>query len=405
MRDEISTWSEGYSLPREMYNSPDVFVRDLEWLMQNQWLLTGHISQIPEAGDFYLFEIGAENIIITRNREGEIRAFHNVCRHRGSRICLEKQGKKRLFICPYHAWSYDLNGNLRAATSMPEDFDRSQNGLIPVHVGVFEGLIFVNFAEGDALNFEGFTERFIPLVKGQGVGSAKIATRKSYPTKANWKLVVDNFFECYHCRAAHQTYCQVHDDMKMIAFGAGAGSGRGPEVEQYLERLKLWETGAAEKGYPTGMFADDAHSRHFQSGNRLPIADGALTESLDGQPLAPLMGEFGSFDGGQTGCVFTPLATLLVNNDHAVIFFFVPESPNSTRMETIWLVAPDAEEGKDYDCAALTKVWDTTLLEDKTITENNQLGVDSRVYRPGRLSDMEARISEFGRWYMGHCKT
>jgi len=188
--------------------------------------------------------------------------------------------------------------------------------------------------------------------------------------------------------------------MKMIAFGAGAGSGQGPVVQEYLEKLKAWEASASEKGYPTGMFADDMNSEHFQSGNRLPIADGAMTESIDGKPVSKLMSDLEDFDGGQTGCVFTPLSTLLVNNDHAVLFYFLPESPSSTRVETLWLVHPDAKEGKDYSNDQLMKVWNTTLLEDKTITENNQLGVNSQVYRPGELSEMETRISEFGRWYM-----
>lgn len=400
MKDAIENWKPGTSLPADLYNSKDAFDADLRWLMTSQWLLAGHVAQIPKAGDFFLFEIGGESLIVTRNREGEVRALFNVCRHRGSRVCLEKEGSKRIFTCPYHAWSYDLDGRLRGASSMSEDFDKSKNNLVPANVGVFQGLIFVNFATSDVPDFGAFAARFKPLLAGQGVAEAKIATRQSYPTQANWKLVVENFFECYHCRAAHPTYCSVHDDMKMIAFGAGAGSGQGPIVEEYLQKLKAWEALASEKGYPTGMFADDMNSEHFQSCNRLPIADGAMTESVDGKPVSKLMSDFGEFDGGQTGCVFTPLSTLLVNNDHAVLFYFVPEGPSSTRVETLWLVHPDAEQDKDYSCDEIVKVWNTTLLEDKTITENNQLGVKSQVYRPGMLSEMETRINEFGRWYM-----
>lgn len=400
MKDTFADWKPGTSLPAELYNSQDVFDCDMKWLMESQWLLAGHIAQVPKTGDFFLFEIGGESVIITKNRDGQVRALFNVCRHRGSRVCLEKEGSKRIFTCPYHAWSYDLDGNLRGASSMSDDFDKSQNNLVPANVEVFEGLIFVNFSKTEAPDFGKFTERFKPLLTGQGVAKAKIATRQSYPTQANWKLVVDNFFECYHCRSAHPTYCSVHDDMKMIAFGAGAGSGQGPKVEEYLNKLEEWEASASQKGYPTGMFADDRSSAHFQSGNRLPIAEGAKTESIDGKPVSRLMSEFGEFDGGQTGCVFTPLSTLLVNNDHAVLFFFIPEGPDSTRVETLWLVHPDAEEGTDYSSDQVMKVWNTTLLEDKTITENNQLGVKSLVYRPGDLSEMETRINEFGCWYM-----
>lgn len=400
MKDGAPTWVYGNSLPAELYNSDAVFWDDLDWLVNSQWLMTGHVSQIPNAGDFFLYEIGKESVIITRNKAGQVKAFHNACRHRGSRVCLEGQGNKRLFTCPYHAWSYDLDGQLRAAASMPDGFDKGANGLLPVNVGVFEGLIFVNFAPSKhAPFFDAFTKRFTALMKGQGLATAKVAARKSYPTVANWKLVVDNFFECYHCAAAHPSYCQVHDKMKLLAFGAVDRSDD-PEMAGYQEWLSAWETEATTKGYPTGMFHDDETSAHFQAANRLPIAKGAVTESMDGQPIAPLMSAFAEFDGGQTGCVFSPLTTVLINNDHAVIFLFVPMETQMTRVDAIWLVAPDAVEGTDYDPDALMALWDTTLKEDKTITENNQLGVNSRGYQPGVLSDREVWIAEFGKWYM-----
>lgn len=400
MKDGASNWEYGHSMPAELYVSDQVFHNDLDWLLKSQWFLTGHVSQIANAGDFFLYEIADESVIVTRNKAGQIKAFHNACRHRGSRVCLEHQGNKRLFTCPYHAWSYDLDGQLRAAASMPDGFDKAANGLLPINVGVFEGLIFINFAgSDDAPDLDAFTGRFAPLVQGQGLATAKVAARKSYPTEANWKLVVDNFFECYHCATAHPTYCQVHDKMKLLAFGAVDGTDA-DDMAEYRAWLAEWEAEATAKGYPTGMFHDDATSAHFQAANRLPIAKGAVTESLDGQPLAPLMSRFSEFDGGQTGCVFSPLSTVLINNDHAVIFLFVPMDTQLTRVETIWLVAPDAVEGKDYDPDALMQIWDTTLKEDKTITQNNQLGVISRGYRPGVLSNREAWIAEFGKWYV-----
>ncbi len=400
MKDSASTWVYGHSMPAELYLSDQVFRDDLDWLLPSQWFLTGHISQMPNVGDFFLYEIAGESVIVTRNKKGDVKAFHNACRHRGSRICLEHQGNKRLFTCPYHAWSYDLDGQLRAAASMPEGFDKGANGLLPINVRVFEGLIFVNFAAADeAPNFDAFTGRFGPLMRGQGLATAKVAARKTYPTEANWKLVVDNFFECYHCATAHPTYCQVHDKMKLLAFGAVDGTDP-DDMADHRAWLAEWEAEAAAKGYPTGMFHDDAASAHFQAANRLPIAKGAVTESLDGQPIAPLMSALGTFDGGQTGCVFSPLSTVLINNDHAVIFLFIPVDTQMTRVETIWLVAPDAVEGKDYDPEALMQLWDTTLKEDKTITQNNQLGVASRGYRPGVLSNREAWIAAFGAWYV-----
>ncbi len=395
-----SDWAPGHCLPQALYQSEDIFRSDMQMLLDSQWLLVDHESRIPSPGDYFLFEIGEESIIVLRSRSGAVNAFHNVCRHRGSRICLEPEGSKRILTCPYHAWSYDLDGRLRAANLMPEDFDREQVSLQSVNVGVFEGLIFLNAAAAPP-PFEEFVAPFHELMRGQGVAAGKVGARKLYPTMANWKLVVENFFECYHCNTAHPTYCSVHDRMKMLAFGAGAGSGDDVAVQEYEEKLKVWEARSASLGYPTGMFADGPETQFFRSGNRLPISDDARTESVDGNPVAPLMTAYGEFDGGQTGCVFNPVSTILVNNDHAVIFRFTPRGPQSTDVEAIWVVRGDAREGADFRPEELMRVWDTTLREDKTITENNQKGVKSSAYRPGRYSTQEKRISEFVDWYMG----
>lgn len=178
--------------------------------------------------------------------------------------------------------------------------------------------------------------------------------------------------------------------MKMLAFGAGAGLGDDRDTILYQEKLKRWEEHPEGLGYPVGMFADKAESVYFRSGNRLPIADNAKTERVDGNPLAPLMNEFGVFDGGQTGCVFNPISTVLVNNDHAVLFHFIPKSAHQTDVEAIWLVAPHAVEGQDYQPADLMRVWDVTLGEDKTITENNQLGVNSADTSPAAIPPRSA---------------
>ena len=393
-------WTPGYSLPQSCYTSESTFDSDLSKLGASQWLLVDHESRIPQQGDYFLFEFGVESIIVIRNRSGVVNAFYNVCRHRGSRICLEGEGKKHMLTCPYHAWSYDLDGRLRGAHLMPADFDKSSVRLASAHVQVYEGLIFLNFSNDAPPDFEDFIAPFKPLLRGHGLSSAKIAARRMYPTAANWKLVVENFFECYHCNSAHPTYCSVHDKLKMLAFGAGAGSGDDSDTALYQEKLKQWEEFSRSLGYPVGMFADDADDTFFRSGNRLPISDDAKTESVDGRPVAPLMNEFGEFDGGQTGCVFNPLSTILVNNDHAVLFHFIPRTSQHTDVEAIWLVAPGAVEGQDFHSANLMKVWDVTLGEDKTITENNQQGVNSTRYLPGRYSTQERRIAEFAHWYM-----
>jgi Rieske 2Fe-2S family protein len=396
------SWIAGRSLPQEYYTSPDIFAQDVRLIGDTQWQLVDHESRIKNPGDYFTFEFANESIIVVRNEKGAINAFYNVCRHRGSRICLEHSGSTKLLRCPYHSWTYDLNGALRPAQFMPEDFDRASNGLIPCHVRVFEGMIFLNFAEGEPPDFESCVGDMRPYLAPHGIGQAKIAAQNVYPTAANWKLCIENFLECYHCRSAHKAYCSVHDGQKMLAFGAGAGSSGGDIAAKYEVRLKAWEERTRAMGHFTGMFADGADSPYFRSAGRLPISDTAVTETLDGKPIARLMGSFREYDGGQTGLNFNAISTVLANNDHVVLFRFTPRGPLSTDVVTTWLVAPDAIEGKDYSVKRLTELWDVTLDEDKTITENNQLGVLSRSYRPGVYSQQEQRIADFGAWYMTH---
>lgn len=395
-----SAWRSGYSLPQSLYTAEEVYQRDVDLLGQSQWLLIDHEGRIPKRGDYFVTEWGSESIIVVRDTGNVVRAFYNVCRHRGSRVCLDHAGSTKAFRCPYHSWVYDLDGKLRAANHMADDFDRAGAGLHPCHVNVAHGLIFLNLSKGNPPEFRPFISPTLPFLVPHGTGRAKVAARRRYPTAANWKLCVENFYECYHCRSAHRTYCSIHDNLKLLAFGAGAGSAEEKLAEQYAGTLRAWEAQTAAKGYLTGMFADGPESAYFQSANRLPIGQDSKTETVDGKPIAKLMGDFDQYDGGQTGITFNIVNTILLNNDHAIIFRFIPVGPLSTDIEAIWLVDRAAEEGRDYEVDRLMELWDITLAEDKTITENNQLGVLSRAYEPGRYSQQEQRIAEFGAWYV-----
>jgi Rieske 2Fe-2S family protein len=398
-RWSVESIGYGRSLSRALYSDPEVFEADLRMLTTTQWLLVDHASRIPAAGDYFLFDIGCENLIIVRDKAQQVRGFYNVCRHRGSRVCLQPHGHVGSFVCPYHAWSYDLDGRLRGAAAMPEGFDKSAHGLKPVHIRTLAGFIFVNLSAAALPDFEHFADRFRPYLAPHGFESAKVAVRVSYPTEANWKLVVENFKECYHCKPAHPTYCSVHDPQKLLAFGAGPGSASGDLAERFHGELKQWERETQAKGHPVGMFTDDASSTWFQTACRLPIGRGYVTEALGGKPVAPLMGSFAEYDGGQTAIVFNPISYIMASNDHAAVMRFTPRGPLQTDVETLWVVRGDAVEGRDYDPQALIKVWDVTLREDKVITENNQLGVLSHSYAPGPHSLHETRISDFLDWY------
>ncbi len=352
----------GQSLPGIFYSDAGIFAEDLRILGRTQWQLADHASRIPRAGDYFLFSVGAESLIVIRDREHAVHALYNVCRHRGSRVCLEQSGHLAALVCPYHSWTYALDGRLCSAAAMDEDFDKTEYALRRAHVRVEQGFIFVNLAPGSPPDFEAFIARPRAFMTPHGFAEAKVAARRLYPTNANWKLIVENFLECYHCKPAHPTYCSVHSSDKLLAFGAGPGSA-----------------------------SEDLVS--------IPIGGGYATESIGGGPVAPLMGSYAAYDYAQTAINFNPVAYVISSSDHAVVFRFTPRAPLHTDVEALWLVRESASEGRDYDAQTLIHVWDVTLGEDKTITENNQAGVLSEQYAPGPHSRHEKRISDFVAWY------
>ena len=392
------SWKAGYSLPQSDYTDPTRYQQDLRVLGEKLWLLVDHESRIPKPGDYFLFELGDESIIIVRDRESKIRAHFNVCRHRGSRICLKESGSARTLSCPYHAWTYDFTGKLIAVPLADASMDKSNLGLWPCHVELFEGLIFVNLSRSEPPAFGPFIERFGSYLKPYNLRGVKIAARRTFSTNANWKLTVENFYECYHCKPAHPTYCSVHDELKMLAMGAGPGSGDG-YMERYAPVYDAWCDAERQKGRSVEPFADDPAAPFFQSAARIPIGGEAVTESIDGKPVAPLMVSWNEYDGSQTGCVINPVSVVLACSDHALVFRMTPRGPLRTETEAIWLVRSDAVEGRDYDVDRIVAVWAPTLGEDKTITENNQAGILSSRYTPGPYQSQEQRITDFGKWY------
>ena len=148
------------------YCDEDVFGLDMQKVVTRKWLLVDHVSRIPEPGQFFLYEVGLESIIVIRDNDGTINALFNVCRHRGSLVCLEKEGKRNRLTCPYHAWTYGLDGSLQSARFMPEDFKPLDHGLFKCHVRVHHGLIFLNLSSGEEPEFD---QEFVEGRKAAGL--------------------------------------------------------------------------------------------------------------------------------------------------------------------------------------------------------------------------------------------
>ena len=190
---------------------------------------------------------------MARGEDGEVHALYNVCRHRGSRVCLESAGRRQRFTCPYHAWTYSLDGKLVSARQMPSDFDASSYSLARCRVKVFEGLIYINLSADGAADFELITGHLSPFVAPHGLSRAKVVHRETYPTEGNWKLVVENFQECYHCASAHPEYTDVNAYVR--------ARGR----EGYEPTIVEWESKAAAMGHLAGR-----HRWHEEGAHAAP---------------------------------------------------------------------------------------------------------------------------------------
>jgi Rieske 2Fe-2S family protein len=385
----VETQPEWHSLAREFYTDSDIYERDIERIFLRAWLYAGHESEISEPGDWFLFELAGESVIVARGLDGEIRAMLNVCRHRGSRICLERSGCSKRLTCRYHGWTYDLEGNLVGASRMKPDFDKSGTSLRRVHVERLEGMIFVNFADQPAA-FDVVREGLADCLRPYGLADAKVAHRQTYPIAANWKLAVENYCECYHCAPAHPEYSRGHS----LAYE----NGRFGELRDAV-MARAAACGLSERvvnrqyGDAPGFGADLSYDRY-------PLIREHLTGSDDGRPVAPLLGSIRDYDGGATDLQVGPVTFGLMYCDHVVLYRFTPVTINESECDITWLVRGDAVEGQDYDRDRLTWLWDVTTHADKAIIERNQQGVNSRYYVPGPLSSMEDYAWSFLSWYL-----
>ena len=381
----------GHALAREFYTDPAIFRRDLDRMLMRHWFCAGHVSSVARPGDYLIVELGSESLIIVRTRDGEIKALLNVCRHRGSRICTERLGRAPAgrLTCPYHAWSYDLDGRLLVAQQMPESFDRDRYALKPLPVRVVAGLIFTTCAD-QPLDFTSAEQALSRSAGVHGWGQAKVAHREMYSIAANWKLALENYMECYHCTPAHVEFARRHvyaRPAKQTEELEAAGRRRAEALGIRIADVDEYGLAARPGSESVSVF-------------RSALSAGIDSATADGKPIARLMGDFTGHDGNSTYIDIGPVSDFLAYADHGVIYRFIPRSVQHTDMEVIWLVHADAVEGTDYDVERLTWLWDVTTAEDKKIVEWNQAGVSSRYYEPGPYSLQEPHPRRFVEWYL-----
>jgi Rieske 2Fe-2S family protein len=385
----ITSRRPGYSLDRTFYTDPAVFRTDVERIFLRDWLYAGHASRIPGPGDYFTFEFDDESLIVIRGLDHSVRALHNTCRHRGSRVCLQPEGSARSLVCPYHQWVYAPDGTLLKARLMPEGFDTTAFGLGRAHVRVLGGLVFVCLAE-EPPDFDEFERSMAPRLGAHHLEQAKVATIERYEIRANWKLVEENSRECYHCGAGHPQYTRA------VGFAAAIGSSEQAARNRATEEARKPELAARGLETETVPFGE-GRWYHFR---RFFLRDGMRTESMDGQPVALPMGELGDYESGVFAIVTLPNLLLEANPDYVMTLRLAPGGPQRTLAEVCWLVRGDAREGIDYDIGRLTEFWRLTSEQDWKLCEDNQLGVNSRFYQPGPYAPDERGVEQFIEWYL-----
>ncbi len=351
------------TLAGKYYTSPEMYDRETERIFRKRWLYVGRTSRLSEPGAYLLFAVDTDSVIILLDRNHQFHAFHNVCRHRGTQLCSEETGKLSQTIqCSYHAWTYALDGSLIGAPNMDQvdGFDKADYPLLPVAVAVWEGGLFVNLDPSP----EPFEGAFAPLLGKFGqwdLADLAIAHEIVYDIQANWKLVVQNYSECYHC----------------------------PSLHPALNRLT-----------PYRGSTNDLEEGPFLGGPMKLAQDGG-SMTMSGRTCAPTLGQVSGEDQNLVYYyTIFPNMLLSLHPDYVLVHRIMPLAPDRTRIVCDWLFHPDAMAQPGFDPKDAVQFWNMTNKQDWEVSELSQKGISSPAYRPGPSSDLESMIATWDRQYL-----
>src|SRR6184192_2513656 len=352
------------TLPGRYYTSPEIYAEEQERIFTERWVCAGRAAEIPEAGDYVLRRIAGESVIVVRGRDGALRAFYNVCRHRGTRLCEEPQGRfSETIQCPYHAWTYTIDGQLIGAPHMDEvaGFEKRDYPLHPVALETWEGFAFLKLLREP----EQLSQTFAPLVgrfSRFNLPSLRSARRIDYDVRANWKLIFQNYSECLHCPGVH------------------------PELSKIS---------------PYDSSENDLTEGPFLGGFMRIASDKSLT--MSGNACALPVGNFGNED---FRFVFYysifPNMLLSLHPDYAMVHQLEPQSPERTLIFCDWFFNPEAFERSDFEPDDAVEFWDMVNKQDWHVCELSQQGISSRAYEPGPYSARESIPAAWDREYLRH---
>ncbi len=351
------------TLPAGWYVSPENFANERERIFARSWIGVGRSDWIANAGDFFSTDVAGESLIVTRDRAGNVHAFFNVCRHRGTRLCEQSAGHFQGSIqCPYHAWTYGLDGALNAARNMAEvpGFERADYPLHEAAVAIWEGCIFVNLA-GDPEPFERALSPLTGRFTRWDLERLRTGRTIEYDIACNWKLVFQNYSECYHC----------------------------PLVHPQLDKLSPSDSGRNDltQGAVLGGYSE--------------LRSHAATLTITGHTTRPPLG---NLDGADLDRIYYytifPSMLLSLHADYVMVHYVKPVTLDRTHVACTWLFDPATMEVPHFDPSDAVEFWDVTNRQDWHVSELTQLGLKSRAYAPGPYSNAEGLLGAFDRHYL-----
>ena len=398
-RELLARRRPGYSLEAPFYLSDTLLQADMEHIFGQHWIFVAVEPQIPEAGDYITVDFGKNSILIVRNDDMQIQAFHNVCRHRGSRLCASPQGVVGNIVCPYHQWTYDLTGKLIHAKHMGDDFDPSGLGLKPVHVRSMAGLIFICLAEHPPEDFEQMVAEMTPYLAPHQLSQCKVAAQVDLVEDCNWKLTMENNRECYHCMSNHP---ELTISLYEYGFGYQPDEHNAAGLQRFQDIMAANHERWEGMGLPSAEIDTlDDRITGFRT-QRLPIDRSGQSQTMNAEVASQkLLADF--VDPALGGLSFwtQPNSWHHFMSDHIVSFSVLPISATKTLVRTIWCVHKDAVEGVDYTVDNLTAVWNATNAQDRRLVEESQIGIASGAYEPGPYSPFtEGLVEKFCNWYV-----
>lgn len=398
LRELVARRKPGHSLEAPFYTSPDVLQADIEQIFNKHWIYVGVVSDVPEAGDYMTVEIGKQPVLIVRDDDGEIRAFHNVCRHRGSRLCASQKGVVGNIVCPYHQWTYNLSGKLVFADHMQENFDLEHHSLKAVHLKNLAGLLFICLADEPPTDFDVMADAMTPYIAPHQLENTKVAAQIDIIEAGNWKLTMENNRECYHCTGNHP---ELTVSLFAYSYGFAPKAELAVGQQQYdslvLERHAAWEA----CGLPSAEIEKLSDVTGFRT-MRMPLDKEGQSQTLDtASACKKLLGGIDDPASGGLSFWTQPNSWHHFMADHIVTFCVLPLTADTTLVRTKWLVHKDAVEGVDYNVDHLTAVWNATNDQDRRLVEESQVGVQSPAYQPGPYSPYtETLVEKFSDWYI-----